>query len=146
MSRLVIPSIGEGRSTASLPPDDPRKRPDDLTDRVAKYVPVESVGFFVAIKAAVEGVAPTEARAYLIGAAVLCLVLSPVYFVAGFKDRSRVVRATHAVISVFAFAVWAYALAGDRMVPELYKPVIAAILLPAFSYLVGAIAKLTGEY
>jgi hypothetical protein len=141
MSRLVVPfpkehGLAEG----------PQQAPDGLTERAAKYVPVESVGFFVAVKAAVEGLVPADARWYLIAAAILCLVVSPIYFLAGFRNRSVLVRATHAVISVFAFLVWAYALAGATMVPELYKPVVAAILLPAFSYVVGAAVKLTGEY
>jgi hypothetical protein len=114
---------------------------------VAKYVPVESVGFFVAVKAAVEGgAAPADAKRYLIYAAILCLFVSPIYFLAAFRHRSLVVRLTHAGISVLAFAVWAYALAGDTMVPEWYKPIVAAILLPAFSYVAGAIGKITGEY
>jgi hypothetical protein len=141
MSRLVVPYPKERGLAAG-----PQQAPDSLTGRVAKYAPVESVGFFVAVKAAVEGLAPADARWYLIFAAVLCLVVSPIYFLAGFRDRSRLVRATHATISVLAFAVWAYALAGDTMVPEWYKPILAALLLPTFSYLVGAIAKLTGEY
>jgi hypothetical protein len=113
---------------------------------VAKYVPVESVGFFVAVKAAVEKVAPADARWYLIYAAVLCLVVSPIYFLRGFKNRSDQVRMTHAAISVPAFAIWSYALAGGTMVPEWYNPILAAFLLPAFSYVVGAFVNPEGEY
>lgn len=141
MSRLVVPyPKGSGLAAG------PQQAPDSLTDRVVKYVPVESVGFFVAVKAAVGGLAPADAGWYLIFAAVLCVVGSPIYFLAGFKNRSLLVRTTHAVISVFAFLVWAYALAGDTMIPRWYDPIVAAVLLPAFSYLVGAIVKPTGQY
>jgi hypothetical protein len=97
MSRLVIP-YPKGRALAS----GPQQAPDSWTDRVAKYVPVESVGLFVAVKAAVEQLEPTDARPYLIFAAVVCSVGSPIYFLAGFQGRSFLVRVTHATISVFA--------------------------------------------
>jgi hypothetical protein len=141
MSRLVVP-YPTGPATAA----GTNQPPDTLQDRVVKYVPVETVGLFVAVNAALEAVAPGDRAPYLWAVAALCLIGSPIYFLAGFRDRSRLVRIVHAIVSVFAFLVWAYTLAGDVMLPGLYNPIVAAILLPAFSYIVGAIATLYGPY
>ena len=114
---------------------------DDYSSRVAKYIPGEVVGAYLAILKILESVgpqAPGSSAVVYVGWVVfgICLLI-------GVPGYLRLVAKPgepwryQAGISMGAFAVWAYALGGPFQLAGLYIPWIGSILLIVYTLLAG---------
>ncbi len=141
MPRLVIPpspAVERGKDTTD--------GGDEYLTRVAKYVPAEIVGAYLAgqgvIIASSSSGAGTRSRAFLILAAVL-LVCTPLYLRAMAKPGQPWRK--HAVVGSLAFAVWVYALAELPRVFDIYSPLAASLALILFTVVSGLVQPRPGE-
>jgi hypothetical protein len=108
-------------------------------EKVAKLVPSEVIAGYLTLVGFVPAV---NLKVNIQGALyvlifIFCAALTPWYFYVQ-ADKSRPYR-IHLALSTLAFAVWAYATSGDRVMSQLYDPGISSIALVAFSLISGAI-------
>ncbi|MEJ1938818.1 hypothetical protein WDZ92_52140 [Nostoc sp. NIES-2111] len=147
MARLVIPKSTSNAAFASARAE--KLPPDTYTDRVVKYIPAESVTFFVLVdkvliayfgidKAEIESASLPTFVFFLSGAFILLgLILTPVYL------RRRALPGQpwtlHASISAIAFVIWTYTLSGSFfLLMGWHNAFVSAILAPLFTYVAAA--------
>lgn len=126
------PSHAESERGA-LPPQAPAG--DDYSTRVMKYIPGEAVAVYIGVDRVVREMGGEAALLWI--AFLVILALTPVYLY-----RVQKVRAwPQLVVSTLAFAVWVFSLGGPfaSTFAEWYRPVYGAVLLPLFTFAVGAI-------
>jgi hypothetical protein len=142
------------RSASSPARDDaaPAVEQDDYLLRLAKYVPVEIIGFSVLINAILDQalrsggpgamMAGVPVTTIAIAALVLGTLMSPFYvWYVHQKDDAWV---TNALVAFLAFPFWSYAL-GAVAFTEVRDGNLAAILLASFTVMSGLIKPLPFE-
>lgn len=140
MSRLVIPASKLGTRTQG------KAAGDDYLDRVAKYVPAEVLGVYLAaqslIVAGSDPGSPRRKWSFAIVALVLT-VLTPLYL------RQRAERGQpwrkHGIVGTISFLVWAYAMAEAARTFGFYDGLIAGIVVLLFSAVSGLVLPVEGE-
>lgn len=89
-----------------------RKGGDDYLGRLAKYIPAEIVGLYLATAGMVPVTAP-ERRAVLWTIFALCFVFVPVYFFFATTERNKKKPLwTQIVLATIAYPVWVFAIGG----------------------------------
>jgi hypothetical protein len=107
-------------------------------EKVAKLVPSEIIAGYVGLVGLVPLVHNREARPWIyLVVFVLCIVLTPLYL--RFQANTHKPYKIHVLVSTIAFVVWAYSISGAAIVPGLYDPAIASMLLIAFTLISGTI-------
>ena len=135
MGRLVTP---EATRTAGLAPAGvaAAETPDSFLDRVAKYIPAEIIGAYLAAEK-ILGTGPND-RVLAIATLIVFTLFTPLYFrmLPGPEHCKRL----HMIVSTLAFLVWSYALPGSAWVLlGLENARIAGILLIVSSLAFGLI-------
>ena len=112
---------------------------DTYLDRVSKYVPVEIVGAYLAINRLFS---PGDSLVWMTLFFGLCCLLTPVYVWRLAKPQNRPWM-FHALISSFAFPIWAFAIGGPMFAkwleahPSAAPHFLPSALLIVFSLCVG---------
>ncbi len=139
MGRLVTPqAVPDATHAAGLTPAKAAaaETPDSFLDRVAKYIPAEIIGAYLAAEK-ILGTGPND-RALAIGTLIVFTFFTPLYFrmLPGPEHCKRL----HMIVSTLAFLVWSYALPGSAWVLlGLENARIAGILLIVGSLAFGLI-------
>jgi hypothetical protein len=116
---------------------------DDYASRLAKYIPGEVVGAYLAVLKILETVKPDSP-----GAGALESVAWIVFFIClfiGVPGYLRLVAKPNepwkqqALVSMGAFAVWAYALGGPFQLAKVYIPWLSSIILIVYTLLAGLV-------
>lgn len=134
MGRLVTPKefTAKGRGPSA-------NKPDKFEDRIAKYIPAETLTAYVGIQSVV-GDKP-EAKWWL-PVFVLLVIGTPLYIRWAAKKNEP--WGMHAIIATVAFLIWTYALhAEGRYSPwpeTMHDATFAGILLILYSFFVGLLA------
>jgi len=114
---------------------------EDYATRVAKYIPSEVVGAYLAVLKILETVKPDSP-----GSAALAPVAWVVFglcFVVAVPGYLRLVSKPNepwvyqAIISMGAFAAWAYALGGPFQIAGVYIPWLSSIVLIVYTLIAG---------
>lgn len=110
MPRLVASSSPFETFKDAAPPDGPKL--EDYLERVAKYVPVEIIGAYMAIRGAfpAHGTEDGLPTAVEIAVYLACLALTPLYLIKLGGDVPG--KATQIAIACVSFVVWTYAIGG----------------------------------
>jgi hypothetical protein len=148
MPRLVIPKHAtKGHFAAESIDDQPG---DKYNDRLIKYIPAESIAFYTFVDKLLSGYyglndkgEPTKTAAdWLFATAPITLLLVGMAGTFAYMWTRRLSNqpwAMHAIISTIAFALWAYTLEGSFFaVHQWYHVLLAAFLVPGFTFLAGA--------
>jgi hypothetical protein len=108
---------GRGKQTIILPAPPP---PDRWYERLLKYIPVETIGLYLAVEGIIRSANLTamELRVYLGLTLIVTLVFTWLYL----RQIARVVVVSQIVISCFALVVWVFALGGVFATFSFYKP------------------------
>jgi hypothetical protein len=99
---------------------------DSLLSAIIKWIPIEVVGAYEFIG----GLIPSDQFVWIIGMAVLCLILSPIWIFLSTSETDRSPAWRQIVISPFAFLIWIVAI--DPHVTELlsgWKPWMGSTVL-----------------
>ncbi|RMF75022.1 MAG: hypothetical protein D6740_01480 [Alphaproteobacteria bacterium] len=139
MGRLVTPEAAP--SAAAFAEKVPQEAtgaeaPDNYLARLAKYIPAEIIGAYLAA----EKILGTGSSDRLLAIATLAAftLLTPIYF--SMLPGPAHCKRLHMIISTLAFLVWSYALPGSAWISlDLSNPRIAGILLIVSSLVFGAI-------
>jgi hypothetical protein len=148
MARLVIPR-GPNQARLAAAEDVNNLPADGYKERLAKYIPAESIAFYTFVdKAAIAyyGIDSTGAATaahpdmalkvlpYLF--VLLGTVGTPLYL---YKQRVGAQPwKLHAVLSTIAFVLWVYTLGGSVvLLNHWYHPFVAAIAAPVFTFVAG---------
>jgi len=107
-------------------------------EKVAKLVPSEILAAYIALIGLVPAIQlPVDKVLMYQILTAFCLVLTPIYFIyMGDKERPKMV---HTVLSTLAFVVWAYSVAGDRVVSSWHDDSLASMALIIFSLVSGLV-------
>jgi hypothetical protein len=143
MSRIVKRSGGGAAAAGARPaaPTGATGNDDDYPSRVAKYIPGEVVGAYLAILKVLESVVPEAPGANIVG-----IVAWVAFFICLFVGVPGYLRAIaqrgdpwlyQAVISMGAFVFWAYALGGPFQMAGIYVPWLSSILLILYTLVAG---------
>ncbi len=153
MGRLVAPRVGTGGLEAGteelqpgtvgfkagMPSDSRGESPDDYKTRVAKYIPAEIVGFYIAANSLLAS-SDAASQSWLpiahIAILALGLIGTPIYL----KTQAEPDQpyGTHISISTVAFLLWAYAIPGGVFSHfKLENGLLASLALIVFSFVVG---------
>ena len=110
----------------------------DLAKKIALIIPTELVTGYTALVNFSMNVRWVWLRPWcFLVSFLLCLVLTP-YYLSKIADAGRPKR-NHLIISTIAFAVWAYFVSGQQVIPQFYDTGIASMLLVIFSLLTSAV-------
>ncbi len=145
MGRLVTPKARPHLTHATgVAPAEARaaETPDGFLDRVAKYIPAEIIGAYLAVEKILD--TGSEDRVLAIVTLILFALLTPLYFrmLPGDEHCKRL----HMIVSTLAFLVWSYALPGAAWVLlGLENAKLAAVLLVVSSLLFGLIQPSPSE-
>lgn len=138
MSRLV----NGGRSGIGVFSNDPEQ--DGYGDRVAKYIPAETLTAYVSIQALSGDKAPEPEGWWL--PVFIALIVATVLYVRLLGKRSEKPWGMQAVIGVVAFILWSYALHDDdkfspwSVIDKIgHDSFLAGILLILFTLFAGLI-------
>jgi hypothetical protein len=135
MSRLYYPKKSGDLRLAS-------ESDVDITEvgkKVGKLIPSELVTAYTGLVTLTLNVKHLDWRPWLFGFAfVLCLVMTPIYL-NHMAEAGRPKR-NHLIVSTFAFAVWAYFVSGQQVLPAAcYDTAMASIFLLVFSVVSAAV-------
>ena len=134
MGRLVTPkefsTKGRGLST---------NEPDKFGDRIAKFIPAETLTAYVGI----QSVVADESKAkWWMPVFILLVIGTPLYIRWAAKKNEPWVL--HAIIATGAFLIWSYALHTEGKYspwPEkFHDPILGGVLLILYSFFVGLLA------
>lgn len=137
MGRLVTPSAPSQVKTMAAVAEPPytsavAEPPDTFIDRVAKYVPAEIIGAYLAVEKMIG--TGTADRTLAFGTLAAFTVLTPLYFHS--LPGKAACKRLHMLISTLAFLLWSYALPGAAWeIAGVEDPKLAGVLL-----IVGSIA------
>jgi hypothetical protein len=110
----------------------------DVAKKVALIIPTELVTGYTALINFSMNVRWLRLRPWFyLGSFLLCLALTP-YYLNKMADPGKPKR-NHLIVSTVAFAVWAYFVSGQQVVPNFYDTGIASMLLVVFSLLTAFI-------
>ena len=131
MSRLYY----EPKVTARLTGDDPQ--PDNLKnylEKIAKLIPTEIVAAYLTLIGFIKIDTSTENHQYYYVAAALFCCVGTYFYLDALADKGKP-KNIHIILSVIAFAIWAYSTTGDKLCPGIYNPLIASFAPVVFSLL-----------
>ncbi|RMF15884.1 MAG: hypothetical protein D6757_03790 [Alphaproteobacteria bacterium] len=132
MGRLVTPSAPPQVQTMTAVAEPP----DTYIDRIAKYVPAEIIGAYLAVEKMMATGPDDRTLAFATLAAFT--VLTPLYFHS--LPGPAACKRLHMLISTLAFLLWSYALPGAAWVSlGLDDPRLAGVLLIVGSLAFGLI-------
>lgn len=128
-----------GKGPASEPPD-------GHGERVAKFIPAETVAGYVPLAAAVDAFIGDKDTQFLLGVIVLIagLILTPIYLTKTGKPKNWV-QVLNVIIATVAFLLWAYMLGGPFAMEKMneylwpYNRQVAGIVVGLFTWIVGSI-------
>jgi hypothetical protein len=110
----------------------------DLAKKVAQIIPAELVTGYTALISFSMNVRWGRVRPWcFLLSFVLCWALTP-YYLNKMADPGKPKR-NHLIISTIAFAIWAYFVSGQQVIPQCYDTGIASMLLVVFSLLTAAV-------
>ncbi len=122
---------------------------DNYATRMVKYIPAEVIAFYLAadklFAKAPELASATRADEFVaknlyyfsVAVFVIGLLFTPLYLWRS-KTAANEPWGVHAVVSMIAFAIWAYAVRGEICVP-IYSSAIAAFLVLVFTFASGLV-------
>lgn len=148
MPRLVVPKSSSGRLATANLSDLP---PDGYGERILKYIPAESVAFYLCVDKLIANQFHLEhytaGNASPHGDGILFLVLSWLVFLVALIGTPLYLRnrrlpkqpwILHATVSTVAFCCWAYSIGGSLFVLYCkYNDVVAALTAPIFAFIAG---------
>lgn len=109
---------------------------NSYSEKVSKSIPAEIVAVYVSIQSLIPQISFVGVHSFFYWAIFcLCLLATPAYFFL-LSEKSKP-RKIHIFVSTVAFVVWAYAISGAALVPNLFDPSIASIFLIIFTFGVG---------
>src|SRR5437764_9388272 len=144
MPRLVVPRDPTvGRLAAN---EMGQAKADDYKDRLVKYIPAESVALYTFTDKLVSayygidaaGAATVHAADWLLnvlswGLFLIALIGTPIYLYR--QKLTGQPWVLHAIISMVAFVLWAYTLAGTLfIIHHWYHVLAAALAAPVFTF------------
>lgn len=113
--------------------------PDKYTDRVLKYIPADIIAIYITLMGIADASLNNETWKVWLPWAIFgsVLALTPVYLVRVAKISARV----QVAIATGAFVVWAVSLGSpfDQHHIQWFEPVLPALLLPFYTFVVGVI-------
>lgn len=147
MARLVVPRPITGQFAAQ--PLLAQAQPDGYVERLVKYIPAESVAFYLCVDRIISShfdlnfsIDATSllpnAQLVLCSWTVFCLALvgTPLYL---WKRRlEHQPWKLHATLSTIAFVLWAYSLGGSIfLIYGVHSFLIAGLVAPIFTFIAG---------
>jgi len=140
MGRLVTARIS--KSDINFDDGEPADPPDDYLDRVAKYIPAETLTAYVAIQSFVERPEAGPPFWWIIVFLIL-LIGTPLYI--RLRRKEGQVWKLHALIGTLGFLIWSYALHdndkfspwGDGILNIPHDAIFAGVLLIIFPFITG---------
>lgn len=139
MSRRI--ETGPRAGVLAPPPPPP---PDDFLGRLAKYVPTEIVGLYLAASNAVpSGDHGHPTLLWSIFAA--CFVLTPIYMRFATNDPTKGPLWLQVVLATVAFPFWVFAIGGPFALLSWYRGYIATIALIFVSFALGMVKPKPGS-
>jgi len=110
----------------------------EVAKKVALIIPAELVTGYTALIGFSMNVKWPHARPWcFLFSFLLCWVLTP-YYLNKMADPGKPKR-NHLIVSTIAFAVWAYFVSGQQVIPQYYDTGIASLALLGFSLLTAFI-------
>lgn len=137
MSRLYYPKPANQANLTAGNGQNPAK---NYLEKIAKLVPSEAIALWLGLTGLAPAVAaqlPIRKGWLYCGSFILCLILTPLYLSA-MADKGKP-KAVHLILSTLAFPFWAYSVSGVTVVPHLYSPALAAMLILIFTAVSGLI-------
>lgn len=140
MSRIIAPRRNLGTTLQGAGDG------DGYLDRVAKYIPAEVVGIYLALQAIIVsgGGDDTTKRVLFIIAAVVLAGLTPLY-IRRLALEQKAPWTMQAGIATVSFVVWVYALGALPAAFGFYNGTIAGVVLLLFSAVVGLFQPSEGQ-
>lgn len=133
------------RGIVTVPPTEagaraaPAAQPDDYLDRVAKYIPGETVALWAAVGGVIS-TAPPESQPILLWISLAAgAILTAVYIWTRTKQQGSSVQMTQTVVSTIAFVVWVFAVGGPFAAFDWYHPTFGSFALIIYSFAAGAV-------
>jgi hypothetical protein len=115
------------------------EKSDTYLDRVAKYVPVETLVLWAAAGGVIS-TAPDESQSILLWITLAVgTILTAVYIWIRTKEQGQSVQITQTIISTIAFAVWVFAVGGPFADFSWYHPTFGSFALIIYSAAVGVV-------
>jgi len=109
-------------------------------EKVAKLVPSEVLAAYMTMIGLVSSIRKIPEMHHFwiyIGIFLICIPITIWYLhFQAEKDKPKI---THIIVSTFAFVIWAYAISGHVVWPQVYDTGIASIVLVLFSLISGKI-------
>jgi hypothetical protein len=107
-------------------------------EKIAKLIPSEVLAGYLALVGLVPSIKSASLhRPVYFSVFVFCLIITPVYL--NYQALRGKPRLVHLLISSAAFPIWAYAMSGSVVIPSLYDPALASILMIVFTLVSGVI-------
>ena len=148
MSRFVkaVPFGLTAKSAAAGDENTPAK---EYLERISKYIPGEIIASYTALNAMLATVTVNIQFVSFVIAFCLCWFLTPVYFALMATQADKPSLRKQQIVYFIAFAIWAYAIDGDKGVFGklgfcIYQQGLGGAFLIAFSLISGAIIPRTG--
>jgi hypothetical protein len=149
MSRRIVAPIVESRlETKVTPPEgttDPSRLEakksetgDDYVGRLAKYIPAEVVGLYLAAIGTVPATAPGRAKVLCI-IYWFCLIATPVYLALTTREGTKGPLWIQVILATIAFPVWVLAIGGGCYALNPDSQYIASLVLLAVTFLFGLV-------
>ena len=146
MTRLVIPRSATNGNLAAASIDD--QPADGYSNRVVKYIPAESVAFFVladkmvashfGINSTAGETAAASSGAFTLSLLVFLLGLIGTPFYLRQRRLPRQPWVLNAVLSTVAYVLWAYTLGGSLfLLLGWYQVFLASLFVPIFTFVAG---------
>jgi len=140
MGRVVTPR-GTGGKLFSLQANDP----DEYGDRVAKYIPGETLSAYVALQSLSQGIDDLAYKTWWVFVYIVLMIGTVIYIRTAAGENKPWVL--HATIAVTAFSIWSYALHDEGKFSPFFffkdfnvDHFLAGALLIMFTFTVGFIA------
>lgn len=115
-----------------------QKRTDwqNVGEKFVKLIPTEIITLYYSLEGMLN-VLSHPGWKYGISWAVfgICLVLTPTYIY--FMSIKGKPKKCNIIISTFAFLVWAYFSSGQQLMPNLFDPGLAGIIMIVFSFVIN---------
>jgi hypothetical protein len=124
--------------TAKLSDSDVKPTVEDFSGRLAKYIPAEIVGLYLAAAGFVPKGHPKEMAALwtIFG---LCWVLTLIYLILATRDKEyrKGPLWIQVIVGTVAFPFWVFAIGGPFVSLSWYEPFIASIVLVFVTFIFG---------
>ena len=137
MSRLYYEQDAIGGKSLERSRKDGAK---NYLEKVAKLVPSEILAAYMTMVGLVSSIklVPEEHHFWIYMAIFLVCIPITIWYLSFQSEKGRP-RATHIILSSIAFIIWAYAISGHVVWPDIYDTGIAGIVLVLFSLVSGKI-------